>query len=841
MFLKEAPLGRAVPLRFYPIFRYRKGMISNKTAIKLYKSCLILSLLLHWTHEKQIFMDRIKKCSLFLFFLVLSSLSLVRAQERKIEGYVLIDGVEPAELALVALHSDSISTKPRVITYADKKGYYQINMSAPFFTKYIVEVRYVGCDAILKEISIDSIKNPLRCDFDLNSTSQKSQLQDVVVTAKRKLGVDKQSYFFNKEAIQRAQNSLDLALTLPQVKADASSGRIISATGDSSPTILINGHYASNEELRSIPPSKIIRIDYFDIAPERYNTGGSVIDIVTKPLDNGHHAGVEASVAPFATDAVARLYYNYNSGNHQFKLFSNNFVRHTAQGRKEEQEMQYTTSDLHRYESVGVSHIRLRSHLMKASYAYRDPGKQYIELSLSSNIEKTDNPLSYDALVQIGQNQQHRLGETTRGGTVFTPVVDIYYDRVLRKGSRLYSNIVYTHNQTHTEYNLTETDASTNQILLEEYLDGNTSKNSLIAQIEYAYPLKHGWFNVGSQFMYSHASFSLNGISLGETKDRQHQLRDRLYATWEGSLGRFFYRATPSLNMHYASAHKGLDESQTRWSFSPRLLLGYTFPKNHRLRWEVETVNMVPEIGNTAEVIRQIREDLFFRNNPLLENSYAATMRLYHTWSHAYVDLFSTLTYNYIDKDWILNFERTQFEGRPVIVQQQINSRYSQSVSLRCGASIKPLGNEKLIIRLYAQPRYQQYKLSQTQQVSLFSIPAGGSITYQQDNWGMQGDIDLPYKRLHSYFTSSSGWNSSLATFWRKGAWNLRLSLENLFVPESSKTINHPFLLVQEKTNTFLRDNKWKVSFSVAYYFSVGKSYKGGRQLENEDTDRGAI
>ena len=114
--------------------------------------------------------------------------------------------------------------------------------------------------------------------------------------------------------------------------------------------ILVNGHYATNEELRSIPPGKIIRIDYFDIAPERYNTRGSVLDVITKPLDNGHHAGVEASVAPFATDAVARLYYNYNSGAHQFKLFTNNFVRHTNLGKQEEQTSEYTTTERHLYD-----------------------------------------------------------------------------------------------------------------------------------------------------------------------------------------------------------------------------------------------------------------------------------------------------------------------------------------------------------------------------------------------------------------------------------------------------------------------------------------------------------
>ena len=74
-----------------------------------------------------------------------------------------------------------------------------------------------------------------------------------------------------------------------------------------------------------------------------------------------------------------------------------------------------------------------------------------------------------------------------------------------------------------------------------------------------------------------------------------------------------------------------------RWSFNPRLLVGYQLPKNHRLRWEVETANQIPELGETTEAMRQVREGLFVRNNPKLENCYAGTTRLYHSWSHPYI------------------------------------------------------------------------------------------------------------------------------------------------------------------------------------------------------------
>ena len=239
--------------------------------------------------------------------------------------------------------------------------------------------------------------------------------------------------------------------------------------------------------------------------------------------------------------------------------------------------------------------------------------------------------------------------------------------------------------------------------------------------------------------------------------------------------------------------------------------------------------------------MRQVREGLFVRNNPNLENCYAATTRLYYSWSHPYIELSNTLAYNYTNRDWVLSFERNEVNGKTAIIQQRSNALYSQYVTFKTNIGIKPLGSEQLIIRLYAQPRYQHYQLTQTREVSLFSIPAGVSVTYQHNNWGIQGDLDLPHQRLYSYFISSSGWYSSLSGFWSKGPWNLRLAVENLFVPESAQTFNHQFLDLQEKTKVMLRDNRWKVSLSLAYYFSVGKSFRGERFLENEDSDRGAI
>ena len=134
-----------------------------------------------------------KRISLLLLSLLLFSLKLTFAQGRAIEGFVYIDQKEPAEMALVALHSDSITSHPTLVTYTDKSGYYHINLNPPFPKQYLLEVRYVGYNATTTEIEGENIQGTGRYDFNLETTAPAAQLQEVVVTAKQKMGIDRKS------------------------------------------------------------------------------------------------------------------------------------------------------------------------------------------------------------------------------------------------------------------------------------------------------------------------------------------------------------------------------------------------------------------------------------------------------------------------------------------------------------------------------------------------------------------------------------------------------------------------------------------------------------------------
>ncbi|MFC2324530.1 MAG: hypothetical protein ACFNLL_03530 [Bacteroides sp.] len=119
-----------------------------------------------------------------------------------------------------------------------------------------------------------------------------------------------------------------------------------------------------------------------------------------------------------------------------------------------------------------------------------------------------------------------------------------------------------------------------------------------------------------------------------------------------------------------------------RPTFNPRILLGYRFPNNQQLRWELETKNHIPEIGHTTEVVQRARENYYERNNPQLKNAYSGTTRLYYTNGNDYFDISNTVMYDYIHDVWAFTYTKTFWEGREVIMEQRINIPNEQKLML---------------------------------------------------------------------------------------------------------------------------------------------------------------
>ena len=126
-------------------------------------------------------------------------------------------------------------------------------------------------------------------------------------------------YIINGVTISQARNARDLLEHVEDLKIDLVSNKIQRMDGGSV-KILINGIAASDIDLKGIPANKISRVEYYNIPPARYADAGTLINVITKRMETGINAGIEARTAFTTGFTDDEAYLNLTSGNHQFSL-----------------------------------------------------------------------------------------------------------------------------------------------------------------------------------------------------------------------------------------------------------------------------------------------------------------------------------------------------------------------------------------------------------------------------------------------------------------------------------------------------------------------------------------
>ncbi len=195
----------------------------------------------------------------------------------------------PVELANIILYSKSDSTKFIAGTVSDLEGNYlfpNIEMG-----RYRLEISCVGYKTLRKmfRVTLPSVGDHLTRNFQL--TVDNKALKEVVVMGnRRKQYIDKATYTFKKQEIKSARYAKDLLENLPDLSIDVQTQKLKTINGQSL-LILINGVRATSNDLKMIPPNKILRVEYFDMPPARYAGKGAVVNVITKTLDDGFGGG----------------------------------------------------------------------------------------------------------------------------------------------------------------------------------------------------------------------------------------------------------------------------------------------------------------------------------------------------------------------------------------------------------------------------------------------------------------------------------------------------------------------------------------------------------------------
>ncbi len=154
----------------------------------------------------------------------------------------------------------------------------------------------------------------------LDSVSRQMELAGVTVKGSRKTTrADRDTYTFTEEQVEKAQHAADLVATLRDVHVDPVSSRLKMMDGGKV-MLLLNGVPCSDYDLKSVPANKVIRVEQYVVPPAKYVGMGTVVDIITKRLDNGFALGVGGQHALTTKFGDAGTWLRLTSGRHQLSF-----------------------------------------------------------------------------------------------------------------------------------------------------------------------------------------------------------------------------------------------------------------------------------------------------------------------------------------------------------------------------------------------------------------------------------------------------------------------------------------------------------------------------------------
>ena len=362
------------------------------------------------------------------------------AQNLGIKGLVK-DGrnKEPLEFANVVLQTtDSVFVlgtttdgKGSFVLDKVKSGDYLLVISSLGY-----ETQYVSLNGFNKSVTLG----------DIPMEDASVSLDGVTVSASNTSSrSDRKLVFPSDRQVKASTNGMDLLqqLMLPKIQVNPMSSEI-KVPGNGEVQLRINGVKVELQEIKSLLPSDIIRIEYHDNPGLRYGNAEVVLDYIVRRPETGGTLSLDMSQGVNALWGEHRFSGKINHKKSEFGA-SYRIGPRDFYGMSRDNEEIFHLADgtvLHRKETGDPSHASMFMHNVNLNYSIQDPEKYLFNATfrywnnhkpnwdyrgILSNLE---NPDDYVDMVDLNSEDNQ------------VPALDLYYQRNLKNDQTLVFNVV---------------------------------------------------------------------------------------------------------------------------------------------------------------------------------------------------------------------------------------------------------------------------------------------------------------------------------------------------------------------------------------------------------------
>lgn len=659
--------------------------------------------------------------------------------------------------------------------------------------------------------------------------SKTKEIQEVIIKSQRKKQfADKSVYTFDKEALDRARYAKDLLQTLPELQLDPISNTITSTKGGTS-LFLINGIEATDLQIRSVAPSEVVKVEYYDIPPARWaSRADMVVNIITRSTETGYVFGADASSALTTGFVNASAYANYTKGKNNFGLeYSLNFRDYDD--RKVQSIYDYRLngehyrSDENRVEHFGYTfqNVALRyTRLVADDYAF--------QVKLNADIfSRFSKGTGQSIFMKDDFREEHSMFKNTASDYVI-PKIDLYYSKKIGKKDELSINLVGSHYTTNTTEFAKEWIVPSEVSVYDNDMILNTKQTDFVGELAHTHDFEGGKLSSGYRISNTSISNDLNNLA-GYSEYSVNYLEQYFYTEFSGKVKKFNYRIGAGVtNIHNKSAANTFDE----WSFTPKLILGYQLKNNQSLRFTSSFSPTSPWSSALSSNVVQMAPNIVQKGNPFLKSQQTFSNNLIYSFNNKHFDFNANLFYRYTNRMINQYYVIDETFGGYALTYE--NGKNGQRYGLQLSGSYKPFGSSLLVAKVVLTPASETVKTGTGALIKNNYVANNFVLSSEYKSFTVQYQLNIPVYTLNGAFLNTNENQNHIFVRYKLKSWSFSTGMYWMGMPSEYKTKSLSESLVNYNVHTRIMNNKSMFVLGLSYDFSKGKKTELQRKLNND-------
>lgn len=655
------------------------------------------------------------------------------------------------------------------------------------------------------------------------------EIQEVILKSQRKKQfADKAVYTFDKEALEKARYAKDLLRTLPELQLDPIANTITSTKGGTT-LFLINGIDATDMQIRSIAPSEVVKVEYYDIPPARWATrADTVVNILTRSTETGYVFGADVSTALNTGFVNGSAYADYTKGKNNFGLeYSLNLRDYNDRRVNSIYDYQlngkHYRSDENRKDHFGYTfqNIALRyNRLVPDDYAFQAK----LNMDIFSRFSKG---VGQSVFTEDNLNEEHNMFKNN-GSDYVIPKLDLYYSKKIGEKDELSINVVGSHYTANTTETAREWIVGSGLSVYDNDMVLKAKQTSLVGELAHAHDFTAGKLSSGYRISRSSISNDLNNLA-GYSQYSVSYLEQYFYTEFAGKADKLSYRIGAGLtNIHNKSAENTFDE----WTFTPKVILAYQIKNNQNVRFTASYNPVSPWSNALSSNVVQLAPNIVQRGNPFLKSQQIFSNNLTYSFNNKYFDFNAGLFYRYTNR--VINQFYVQDEALNGYALTYENGKNGQRYGVQLTGSYKPFGSSLLVIKAVITPTSETVRTSIGALIKNNYLGNYFSLSSEYKSFSVQYQFNIPVYSLNGTFLNTNENQNNIFVSYKHKNWTFSTGMYWIGMPSEYKTKSLPESLVDYKIHTQIMNNKSMFVLGLSYDFSKGKKTEIQRKLNNE-------